>query len=203
MTGSQTLILAVDDQPTILEVLVKILRNREQELLLAGDSREALAILEETRPDLILLDVVMPGIDGFELCRQLKDKPATRDIPVIFTTALDRVEDKVRGFSLGAVDYITKPFFKEEVRARVKIHLELRRKELALQKALEEVKTLSGILPICSHCKKIRNDQGYWEQVEKYITSKSEARFSHGLCPSCYQRELAQVEEFIKNSKKT
>lgn len=197
---NKDIILAVDDQALILEVLNRILNNDQQQVITAMNGDEALEILATTRPNLILLDVIMPGIDGFELCRRLKADPATRDIPVIFSTALTERKDKIKGFQLGAVDYITKPFFKEEVQARVKVHLQLRRQELALREALQEIKTLSGILPICSHCKQIRNDEGYWEQVEKYISTHSNARFSHGICPDCYRKELEKAEKFISDT---
>ncbi|MEB3355651.1 MAG: response regulator [Synechococcales bacterium] len=119
-------LLIVDDHPTNIKVLSDLLIQQGFQVLIARDGENALQKLERITPDLILLDVLMPGIDGFETCRRLKDRPATQDIPVIFMTALADPVDKVKGLTMGAVDYITKPFQQEEVLARVSTHLRLR-----------------------------------------------------------------------------
>ncbi|MGQ4647596.1 adenylate/guanylate cyclase domain-containing protein [Lyngbya aestuarii] len=126
-------ILIVDDNPTNLAVLFDFLTDSGFKVLVAQDGDSALQKAELANPDLILLDIMMPGIDGFETCRQLKAKTATKDIPVIFMTALSDTAHQLKGFSLGAVDYVTKPVQQEEVRARVTTHLKLRN----LQKKLE------------------------------------------------------------------
>lgn len=118
-------ILMVDDIPTNLKVLGEALQCQGWKALMAADGESAIEQVEYLHPDLILLDVMMPGIDGFETCRRLKANPNTQDVPVIFMTALSDSVDKVRGLELGAVDYITKPFQQEEVIARVKLHLRL------------------------------------------------------------------------------
>jgi signal transduction histidine kinase len=118
-------ILLVDDTPTNLKVLAEALHGQGWKTLMAADGESAIEQVEYLRPDLILLDVMMPGIDGFETCRRLKANPETQDIPVIFMTALSDTVDKVRGLELGAVDYVTKPFQHEEVIARTKLHLRL------------------------------------------------------------------------------
>jgi signal transduction histidine kinase len=118
-------ILLVDDTPTNLKVLAEALHGQGWKTLMAADGESAIEQVEYLRPDLILLDVMMPGIDGFETCRRLKANPATQDIPIIFMTALSDTVDKVRGLDLGAVDYVTKPFQHEEVIARTKLHLRL------------------------------------------------------------------------------
>jgi signal transduction histidine kinase len=118
-------ILLVDDTPTNLKVLAEALHGQGWKTLMAADGESAIEQVEYLRPDLILLDVMMPGIDGFETCRRLKANPDTQDIPVIFMTALSDTVDKVRGLELGAVDYVTKPFQHEEVIARTKLHLRL------------------------------------------------------------------------------
>lgn len=128
------IILIVDDNPTNLEVLSESLSSAGFEVAVAIDGESAIEQAEYNPPELILLDVMMPGIDGFEACRRLKKNSLTQDIPVIFMTALADTVDKVKGLSLGAVDYITKPFQKEEVLARVTVHLKLRN----LSKTLEE-----------------------------------------------------------------
>lgn len=133
-------ILIVDDTPANLGVLVETLGGAGYRLMVAEDGEEALAQTAQTQPDLILLDVMMPGIDGFETCRRLKARPKTRDIPVLFMTALHETADKVKAFAAGGVDYITKPIEHEEALARVRTHLTLRRlrRELEDQLALKE-----------------------------------------------------------------
>lgn len=133
-------ILIVDDTPANLGVLVETLGGAGYRLMVAEDGEEALAQTQQTQPDLILLDVMMPGIDGFETCRRLKARAKTRDIPVLFMTALHETADKVKAFAAGGVDYITKPIEHEEALARVRTHLTLRRlrRELEEQLALKE-----------------------------------------------------------------
>ncbi len=126
-------VLLVDDSPVNLAVLADGLDDPGLDVLVAQDGEEALQRIEATMPDLILLDVMMPGMNGFEVCRHLKGMSHTRDIPVIFMTSLSATEDKVEGFVAGAVDYVTKPFQIEEVRARVRMHLEMRDLKLRLE----------------------------------------------------------------------
>lgn len=129
---SKGTILVVDDNPTNLGVIFNVLDESGLEVLVAQDGESALQKIEYITPDLILLDIMMPGIDGFETCSRLKSNPSTSEIPIIFMTALSNTEQKVKGLSLGAVDYITKPFQKEEVLARIKVHLDLRNLSQAL-----------------------------------------------------------------------
>jgi PAS domain S-box-containing protein len=127
-------ILVVDDNPDNLQVLMKLLTEHGFVTYPASEGELALRFVQSTPPDLILLDILMPGMDGYEACRQLKADERTREIPVIFMTALSEIEDKVAGFQLGAVDYITKPFQAEEALARVRTHIALH----TMQKRLEE-----------------------------------------------------------------
>lgn len=181
-------ILIVDDQPENLKVLLSFLKENEFQVRVADSGERALSMLEKFTPELILLDIVMPGLDGLEVCRRLKVAKATRDIPVIFMTVLDRIEDKIQAFDAGGVDYITKPFQQAEVVARVHAHVALRKKSLELEKALKEVRRLQKIIPICMHCKQIRNDSGFWQEVELYISEHTDSQFSHGICPDCYDK---------------
>lgn len=128
-------ILIVDDVLSNISVLFEFLSLHQYEVLIAQDGESALEVVDNEHPELILLDVMMPGIDGFEVCRRLKENPATQDIPVIFMTALTHTAEKVRGFELGAVDYVTKPVQQEELLARVNAHLTIVRlqHELALR----------------------------------------------------------------------
>ena len=137
------LVLIVDDNPANLRVLVELLSRQDLEVSIAEEGERALEQADFVRPDLILLDVMMPEMDGFTTCRLLKERPATRDIPIIFMTALTDTADKVKGFALGAVDYITKPFQSEEVLARVTTHLALQQLK---QRLKEKEERLSGII---------------------------------------------------------
>lgn len=133
----KSLILIVDDANTNLEIISKALTDAGFEVITATDGEKALEQIAHTLPDLILLDVVMPKIDGLETCRKFKDNYETRDIPVIFMTAVSDTETKVKCFGLGAVDYITKPFQKEEILARIDTHLQLRYLTKTLEKQVE------------------------------------------------------------------
>lgn len=192
----------VDDNLNNLKVLLSLLKDSGFTLIVAQNGEEALKRISHPVPDLILLDVLMPGMDGFEICRRLKANETTREIPIIFMTALADVESKLKGFEMGGVDYVTKPVEYQEVMARLNAHLTIRRlqqdlaqkntelqaKNEALQQALDQVKLLSGLLPICSNCKKIRNDEGNWQEMTVYIRDHSEADFSHGICPDCMRK---------------
>lgn len=313
-------ILIIDDEPANLAVLVKYLESYGLDIVVAQTGERGLERAAFVLPDLILLDILMPGINGIETCRRLKMDQRTSEIPVIFMTALTDVEEKVNGFEVGGVDYITKPIELDEARARINTHLtigrlqhDLRQSEekyrrliegapaivylfsperggifyskgvesllgysvsylyehpflwndsiypddlgifkkcidtfvegksfdieyrikdahgnwrwfrdlsigkrmegndvliegiayditarkqsdeerekliTKLQATLAEIKTLRGILPICSFCKKIRTDDGYWEQVDIYIGKHSQADISHGICPKCLE----------------
>ena len=146
MSTDQKYILVVDDNPTNLAVISQALKADGYKLRVASDGEDALAMVErcatlpseQILPELILLDVQMPGIDGFETCRRLQANPATKAIPVIFMTALNDAESKVKGLSLGAVDYITKPFEQEEVLARVKVHWRLKQLTDRLEQEVAE-----------------------------------------------------------------
>lgn len=147
---SKGFILVVDDNPTNLAVISQALRTEGWQIRIAVDGEDALSKVAQNSPDLILLDVQMPGIDGFEVCQRLKANDKTSDIPIIFMTALSETDSKVKGLSLGAVDYITKPFEQQEAIARVRVHLQLRHltqtleeqvrdRTQALSQALEEL----------------------------------------------------------------
>ncbi|ABQ90726.1 response regulator [Roseiflexus sp. RS-1] len=194
-TPSDT-ILVVDDTPANLAILFTGLRNAGYKVLINERGDIALQTAAYALPDLIILDVMMPGIDGFETCRRLKEDPRTRDIPVILMTALTDPIDEVTGLRAGAVDYITKPIHVEVVLARISTHLTLRklyrdleRKHAALKEALATIKTLSGIIPICAWCgNKIRDERGEWMSVATYLETHAEVTFSHTICPDCYER---------------
>jgi len=189
-------ILVAEDQPVSRHLLAASLRKWGYDVVAVEDGTRAWATLQShDAPQLVILDWLMPGMDGVEICRQIRKTPRARSFYVILLTARREQEDKVRGLQSGADDYVTKPFDREELRARVQVGtrvLELQgalaQRVRELEEAISRVKTLQGLLPICSYCKKIRNDGNYWQQVEAYISDHSEAQFSHGICPECYAR---------------
>lgn len=138
MEETKSTILIVDDVPANVRVLYEFLLSKDFKVRVAKDGKSAIKTLEHAIPDLVLLDVMMPGMDGFDVCRILKSQPQTRDIPVMFMTALADTVDKIKGFDLGAVDYITKPFQQEEVLARVTAHLNLRKLQTQLQDEIKQ-----------------------------------------------------------------
>jgi len=180
------LILMVDDNPENLRLLGGILEQHRYATAFAINGNEAIHFILSENPDLILLDVMMPGDDGYEVCRKLKNNPQTKMTPVIFLTARTESVDIVKGFEAGGVDYVTKPFSSAELLARVRTHIELK-------KAREEIKTLRGLLPTCAWCRRIRNDEGDWESIEKYVHDHTEADFSHGMCPDCLNEKFPSV----------
>ena len=199
--SNNNLILIIDDQPSNLQVIGKMLKDLGYRIAVSKNADQAKDYLKDSKPDLILLDIILPGMNGFELCRILKQNSLTKDIPVIFLTIKTDPEDIIKGFEVGGADYIKKPFNSHEVVARVKTHVQLKvqrdiQKKLVeeLNSALEEVKQLSGLLPICSYCKKIRDDDGKWTHLETYISKHSEAVFSHGICKDCLDKHFPEVE---------
>ncbi len=202
-------ILIVDDSPDQQVLLRAILGKAGHTDLLSADSAKvAFPMLDmdgqdsPTQIDLILMDVFMPELDGVEACRQIKRLPHLCDIPIIMVTAISDLSNLQAAFAAGANDYITKPVNSVELLARVSSALalkkemdcrkvregELRQSNDELQKALREVKVLRGLIPICASCKKIRNDGGFWQQLEEYIGEHSEAEFSHGICQPCVKK---------------
>lgn len=173
----------------------RILKQAGFEVLEAASGEEALR-LATNHPDLIILDVKLPDIDGFEVCRRIKSNPATSLIPILHLSAtyLDS-ESRVKGLEGGADSYLTHPVEPLVLIASIRALLRIREGEAEreklireLQESLAKVKTLSGLLPICASCKKIRDDKGYWNQIEVYIRDHSEAEFTHGICPECFKK---------------
>lgn len=194
-------VLVVDDEMVNTE-LVKSALSESYDILTAMNGHDAINLLKQYEPDLILLDVMMPEISGYYACKIIKSDAAYADIPIIFLTALDTEEGTIQGLEVGGIDYITKPVNLKLLKLRVRNHLALKeqrdllkQKNEELEAALARVKQLEGIIPICSYCKKIRDDQQTWQQLEAYISNHSEALFSHGICPRCAEEQMAIFKE--------
>ena len=208
-------ILIVEDDSTSRLILRSVLKKCGYEVVEAVDGEEAWDVLRgPDAPRLVIVDWIMPGMDGLELVRRVRSMAVCPDVTggepggrpyMIMLTSRDKKDDVIVGLDAGADDYLTKPFDPGELRARVAVGqrmvemedgLVLKVRELS--QALDEIRTLQGILPICSFCKRIRDDQGYWNQVDAYISRHSDAQFSHSVCPECMKKhypDLCQNEE--------
>ena len=146
-------------------------------------------------PRLAVLDWLMDEMDGVEVCRRVRERPELRSVYLILLTSRGDKAHLLEGLQAGANDYVTKPFDRDELLARVRVgaqmlglQAELAARVHELEDALTRLKQLQGLLPICSYCKSIRDDHNYWHKLETYVKSHSEAEFSHGICPSCWEK---------------
>jgi CheY-like chemotaxis protein len=187
-------ILVADDDAVSRIVMERTLKGWGYSVGTAQDGTEAWNRLRaEDPPAIAVLDWVMPGLEGPELCRRVR--ALGRPVPtyLILLTAKVNVDDVVVGLESGADDYVTKPFDRAELRSRLRVgervvslQQGLADRVLELETALSQVKQLKGLLPICGYCKKIRDDHNYWQKVETYVAAHSDARFTHGICPTCW-----------------
>jgi len=195
-------ILIAEDDPTSRTVLMGMLGGNGYEVEAVTNGAEAWQVLQgDGAPPMAIIDWMMPEMSGPEVIRRVR---ALRgDLPpyIILLTSRGKKDDIIAGLKIGANDYLVKPFAEGELGARMDvgrrmIQLQERLIERAeeLSKALEHIKMLHGILPICSHCKKIRNEVGRWDQLESYISQNSEARFSHSICPDCLRKHYPELQ---------
>ena len=199
-------ILIVDDDPMNIQLLTKALQAT-YDICIATNGFDAIDQVKETSPDLLILDVMMPDLSGFDVCKIIKSEEAYADIPILFLTAMGTIESEITGLKLGGIDYLTKPVKIDLLELRVRNHIELkRRNDLvreqrdALEAALKRIKQLEGIIPICSYCKKISDDKSNWQQLEHYVSDHSEAVFSHGICPDCLKDQLEVIKNMFQKS---
>jgi DNA-binding response OmpR family regulator len=171
------------------------------EVTVVHDGISAWNHIESQKPSLAIIDWMMPGLDGLELCRRVRALPEGEQIYLMLLTSRTNRGDIVAGFDAGADDYLVKPFDPDELHARIRagarivtLQHRLAEQVAELRDTMARMKQLSGLLPICSYCKRIRSDQNYWEQVDSYITEHTDARFSHGICPTCYDKAMAEIE---------
>ena len=194
--------LIADDDRIAAAVLAQTLKRWEFDVTVVADGTEAWRHLQSaTAPTLAVLDWMMPGLDGAEVCRRVRQEMPLANMYLVLLTSLESRSHVVAGLDAGADDYLTKPFDPEELRARVHVGVrvialqeKLAERVTELQAALANVKQLHGLLPICSYCKRIRGDDQYWQQVESYIADRSDAQFSHGICPPCYLKLEEEIE---------
>jgi two-component system, OmpR family, response regulator VanR len=256
-------ILIVEDSPTQTKLLRLILEEHGYHVVSANNGIKALESVRSQKPHLIITDIVMPEMDGFALCKAVKQDPALKSIPVMLLTSLSDPQDVIKGLQAGADNFLTKPYEDTFLISRIQyifanlelrknkssgtdmeivfenqkyiihsdrmqivdlllstydnavqknhelhkahgdlleIHRQLEQKNVQLEKfnrdlqqALAEVKTLSGLLPICANCKKIRDDKGYWGQIESYMAKRTGVEFTHGICPDCAKKYFPDV----------
>ena len=186
-------ILIAEDDVTSRTVLLEVLKKQGHEVVVAVDGLQAWKALQQAQaPMLAILDWMMPEMDGLEVVCRVRTLQTDRPPYLIMLTSRAEKADIIAGLAAGANDYLAKPVDPGELRARIEVGYRLivtqdalASKVAELRQALDQVKTLRGIVPICAKCKKIRDDQGYWKQVEVYVRDHTEAEFSHGLCPEC------------------
>jgi DNA-binding response OmpR family regulator len=196
-------VLIAEDDPVSRRILEATIKKFGYEVVVAADGAEAWTALQrDDAPSLVILDWMMPELDGMEICKRVREIPTATPPYLILLTAKSEKGDVVAGLEAGANDYLIKPFDRAELRARVQVGaqvLELRQtladRVSELEDALAQVKQLQGLLPICSYCKKIRDEQNYWQKVDTYLSEHADVEFSHGICPDCYLRVVQpQIE---------
>ncbi len=186
-------VLVAEDDAVSRRVLEALLTKWGHDVSAYADGVEAWKGLSgEDPPEIALLDWMMPGFDGVELCAGIRRLPSPQYVYVILLTARDRTADIVEGLNAGADDYLVKPIEPQELGARVKVaervvglQIQLADRIAQLEDALSKVRRLQGLLPICAYCKRIRDDQNYWQDVEGYVEAHSDATFSRDACPDC------------------
>ena len=194
-------ILIVDDSAADLLYLNRLLTTEGREISTATTGEEAVETVSAHDFAVVVLDVQLPGMDGYETAERIRaNAEEGSGVPIIFVTATRTAADQVfKGYDSGAVDYLFKPVEPSLLRSKVQVFCELhgqrnviavqlkeiRTKNEELEQRLREIKTLRGLIPICASCKKVRDDSGYWESIESYVSERSAAEFSHSVCPDC------------------
>jgi phosphoserine phosphatase RsbU/P len=199
-------ILVAEDDAVTRKLLESTLGRLRLDVIAVADGNAAWNALETLKgkdaPELALLDWMMPGLEGIQILRRLRTTPGFELLYVILLTSRTDKEDVAYGLAAGANDYIAKPFDPSELEARVrvgermvKLQRSLATRVAELEVALAHVQRLQGLLPICSYCKKVRNETNYWEQVDSYLASHSDIKLTHGICPQCMETMMKQLDE--------
>ena len=205
-------IIIAEDDVLSRRLLETHLQRWGHEVDAFADGAEALAAIRKAvTPAIAILDWMMPGLDGPEICRRVREDQTISQPYLVLLTSKEGSQSTVEGLKSGADDYVTKPFDAAVLHARVDVGIrvlelqsKLARRVKELEEALANVKRLQGLLPICSYCKRVRNDGNYWQQVDLYIAEHTEAKLSHGFCPDCFEihvkPQMAELDALLKES---
>ena len=208
-------ILIAEDDATSRLLLETTLKQWGHEVVAASDGSQAWEVLQqEDTPHLAIFDWMMPGLDGVEVCRKARAQSQMAHLYIIMLTTRDTKDDIAEALEAGADDYVNKPFNRKELQARIHVGKRVLDLQMALTARVKELeasiqreKQLQGLLPICSYCKKIRDDNNYGSQVERYIEHHSDVAFSHSICPDCYETvvkpELEAFQASVEAEKKS
>ncbi len=200
----QIKIMIVDDDPDVLFATTRLVKKAGYTVMEASTGEAAIKTARDQKPDIILLDVVLPDIMGTELCRQIKADPRAGGGYVLLTSGMKTASDQqADGLDAGADGYIARPVSNRELIARINAMVRILTAERErdqvieeLRQALAKIKQLSALLPICMHCKKIRDDKGYWSEIETYIRENTDTEFSHSICRECAQKHYPELNLF-------
>lgn len=203
MKSGPTPILIAEDHQVSRHLLERNLANWGFRAVTVEDGEAALRVLEgDNPPPIALVDWMMPKMDGSQVCTRIREHKDRPYIYLIMLTAKSQKEDVANGLEAGADDYVIKPFDADELRARLKVgervvalERALAKKVDDLQAALDDVRKLKTLLPICMYCKSIRDDSDYWHQIEEYIHTETGTDFTHGICPKCMAKITAELEK--------
>jgi DNA-binding response OmpR family regulator len=176
-------ILTVDDDPVGRKIVCALLKELGHDVIEAEDGQEAWVLFKSLELGVLIVDWEMPRMDGLELCRRVREAEREKYTYIIMLTGRIGKQDFVDGINAGADDFATKPVTPAELEARLRVAERI----LGLQ---TDVRNLQGLLPICSYCKKIRVKDNDWQQIESYVAQRTDAEFSHGICPECYEKEV-------------
>lgn len=198
-------VLVVEDDYLVSEEIVRGLRILGYETIsTVSDGKEAVTVTCASRPGVVLMDIQIPELDGIAAAARIQELCPT---PIVVLTAYESPELLQKASTAGVSAYLTKPPRPEDIERAITLAvarhadlMELRSLNRELEKALAEIQQLRGIIPICAYCKKIRDGKGYWEQVEQYISRRSPAVFSHGICPECVRKVHTEIKETIKGT---
>ncbi|MEP6669486.1 MAG: response regulator transcription factor [Chthoniobacter sp.] len=202
MNSTINRILVAEDHYVSRHLLERNLQNWGFDVLTAQDGAAAAEILAgPDAPSLAILDWMMPVMDGVEVCRRVRQNRNSPYIYLLMLTAKSQKDEIAAGLDAGADDYVIKPFDPDELRARLKVGQRVVELERALEKrvkdletALNDVKRLKTLLPICMYCKSVRDDRDYWRQIDEYIYAETGTDFSHGICPACMEKMSKELQ---------
>lgn len=184
-------IIIAEDDYLVCEEIVRSLRHLRYEILgEASNGEEAVKMVSSLKPDVVLMDIKMPVVDGLEASRQIQERCPT---PIVILTAHETTDLLEEASKAGVGAYLTKPPKALEIERAVTISMARHHDLMEMRRLNQEIKTLRGILPICAFCKNIRNDKGYYEQIEEYIHKHSGVDFSHTVCPTCMDKHYPDL----------